>query len=83
MLKSSYELPGIGANSPKDVLPSPSSNTSGSEISSQVNDNAATQNGFLAGQSTTQVMDASQQNNVNITQTHDVAASDDTDKRPS
>lgn len=28
-------------------------------------------------------VDASQQNNVNVTQTHDVAASDDTDKRPS
>jgi hypothetical protein len=65
------------------VLPSPSSNTSGSEISAQVNDNAETQNGFLAGQSSTQVIDTSQQNNVNITQTHDVAATDDTDKKPS
>jgi hypothetical protein len=64
------------------VLPSPSSNTSGSEISSQVNDNASTRNGFLAGQSSTQVIDTSQQNNVNITQTQDVAATDDTDKRP-
>ena len=61
----------------------PSSNTSGSEISAQVNDNAETQNGFLAGQSSTQVIDTSQQNNVNITQTHDVAATDDTDKKPS
>ena len=58
-------------------------NTSGSEISAQVNDNAETQNGFLAGQSSTQVIDTSQQNNVNITQTHDVAATDDTDKKPS
>ena len=64
------------------VLPSPSSNTSGSEISSQANDNAATQNGFLAGQSSTQVIDTSQQNNVNISQTQDVAATDDTDKKP-
>lgn len=53
------------------------------EIIQQSAENASLQrDNVLTKETPAQITDASQQNNVNITQTHDVAATDDTDKVP-